>query len=493
MVCYRKYGHNEGDEPAFTQPKMYELIRKHPSPRALYAKSLIQQGHASQEEADALLAKANAHFAKAYENAKANRRLPEIPSGKGLWKNYSAPWNMKLRVPTAVKQEHLVSWLNTLSHLPEGFVPHPGIARLLERRKKMALGQENLDWGAAEMLAYASLLSEGHSFRLTGQDTERGTFAHRQAVVHCTASGAEHHVLDGLGSSTPFVLVNSPLSEAGCLGFEYGYSLDAPDQLVIWEAQFGDFVNCAQVFIDQFIATGEDKWRRMSGIVLILPHGYEGVGPEHSSGRIERFLVLAAENNIRVCVPSNAAQFFHLLREQFFLPWRKPLILISPKSLLRLAEATSPMSAFTSGTFRRMIPEVDSSIALAQVDRLILCIGKVYFELAKARKNAKDTRVALVRIEQLYPLDTEELSAVFQSMPQLSEVLWVQEEPQNMGAWYYMQRVLPEILAHVGSKAKLRYVGREASASPSTGYVQTHELEQKLLVEEALKRGNHVR
>jgi 2-oxoglutarate dehydrogenase E1 component len=488
MVCYRKYGHNEGDEPAFTQPKMYELIRKHPSPRAVYAQSLIQQGRATQEEADALLAKANAHFAKAYADSKANRRLPEIPSGGGLWKNHSAPWDMKLRVPTAIQPKQLASWLHALTQLPEGFVPHPGIARLLERRKKMALGQESLDWGAAEMLAYASLLANGHSIRLTGQDTERGTFAHRQAVIHCTATGASHHTLDSIAGKTPYVLCNSPLSEAACLGFEYGYSLDAPDELVIWEAQFGDFANCAQVFIDQFIASGEDKWRRMTGIVLILPHGYEGVGPEHSSGRIERFLVLAAENNIRVCMPSNAAQFFHLLREQFLFPWRKPLMLISPKSLLRLADATSPMSDFTSGGFHRVIPEVDSSIVPGKVDRLILCSGKVYFELVRARKDAKDTRVALVRMEQLYPLDTDALHAVLQSMPHLREMLWVQEEPQNMGAWRYMHGILLEALARAGSKACLRYVGRETSASPSTGYVQTHELEQKLLVEEALKR-----
>jgi len=488
MVCYRKYGHNEGDEPAFTQPKMYELIRKHPSPRAVYAQSLIQQGRITQEEADALLAKANAHFAEAYAKSKANRRLPEIPSGGGLWKNYSAPFDLSLRVPTAVKKKQLASLLDALTQLPQGFVPHPGIARLLERRKKMALGQENLDWGAAEMLAYASLLAEGYRIRLTGQDTERGTFAHRQAVVHCTATGASHALLDNVAGTTPYVLTNSPLSEAACLGFEYGYSLDAPDELVVWEAQFGDFANCAQVFIDQFITTGEDKWRRMTGIVLILPHGYEGVGPEHSSGRLERFLMLAAENNIRVCMPSTAAQFFHLLREQFFLPWRKPLMLMSPKSLLRLAEATSPMADFTSGGFQRIIPEVDNSIVPDNVERLILCSGKVYFELARARKDNQDTRVALVRVEQFYPMDTQALHAVLQSMPKAQEVLWVQEEPQNMGGWHYMQRVLLEALAHIGSKARLRYVGREASASPSTGYVQTHELEQKLLVEEAFKR-----
>ncbi|MCL2179253.1 MAG: 2-oxoglutarate dehydrogenase E1 component [Proteobacteria bacterium] len=493
LVCYRKYGHNEGDEPAFTQPKMYQLIRQHPSPRALYAQNLLQQGRISQEEADTLLAKANAHFAQAYANSKANPKLPAIPSEGGIWKNYCAPWTLKPRVPTRIQQEQLTSWLNALASLPQGFVPHPGIARLLERRKKMALGQENLDWGAAEMLAYASLLAQGHSIRLTGQDTERGTFAHRQAVVHCTATGAQHHSLSPIAGPTPFVLSNSPLSEAGCLGFEYGYSLDAPDELVIWETQFGDFANCAQVFIDQFICSGEDKWKRMTGIVLILPHGYEGAGPEHSSGRIERFLTLAAENNIRICVPSNAAQMFHLLREQFLLPWRKPLMLISPKSLLRLADATSPMSDFTSGSFQKILPESDNNIPLAQADRLILCYGKVYFELAKTRQTTQDTHVAIVRMEQLYPLDKEALYEVLRTMPQLKEVLWVQEEPQNMGAWHYMYEILLEALAHIGSKAKLRYVGREASASPSTGYMQTHELEQKLLSQEALKRGNHAR
>ncbi|MCL2626520.1 MAG: 2-oxoglutarate dehydrogenase E1 component [Cystobacterineae bacterium] len=493
LVCYRKYGHNEGDEPAFTQPKMYELIRQHPSPRALYAQSLVSQGRISQEEADALLAQANAHFAQAYANARANPKLPEIPSEGGIWKNYSAHWDLKFRVPTTLKQEKLTSLLNELVWLPEGFVPHPGIARLLERRKKMALGSENLDWGAAEMLAYASLLAEGHPIRLTGQDTERGTFAHRQAVIHCTRTGAQHHSLSRIAGPTPFVLTNSPLSEAGCLGFEYGYSLDAPDELVLWEAQFGDFVNCAQVFIDQFISSGEDKWRRRTGIVLILPHGYEGAGPEHSSGRIERFLMLGAENNIRICVPSNAAQMFHLLREQFLLPWRKPLILISPKSLLRLPDATSPMSDFTEGGFQQIILETDSSVVPAEADRLILCYGKVYFELAKGRKAIQDTKVAIVRMEQLYPLDKDVFHDMLRSMPKVEEVVWLQEEPQNMGAWHYMYEILQEALAHIGSKAKLRYVGREASASPSTGYMQTHELEQRLLTENALKRGNHAR
>jgi 2-oxoglutarate dehydrogenase E1 component len=329
--------------------------------------------------------------------------------------------------------------------------------------------------------------------RATGQDTERGTFAHRHAVLHDFKTGERIFPLGNLApGQAPALVVNSALSEMGCLGFEFGYSLDYPDALVVWEAQFGDFANNAQVMIDQFIAAAEDKWKRMSGLTLLLPHGYEGQGPEHSSARLERFLELAAEDNLQVCYPTSSAQIFHLLRRQAVRKLRKPLVVMTPKSLLRLAEAASPWADFTHGTYRRVIADPSAEVKPKQVTRLLLCAGKVYFDLVKARDAAKDFTTAIARVEQLYPLPEEELHALLRQHPALTEVFWVQEEPKNSGAWRYMLEPLMGLVQEL-TQAKLKYVGRPESASPAAGFPNTHAYEQKLLVEEAISRGHHVR
>jgi 2-oxoglutarate dehydrogenase E1 component len=334
------------------------------------------------------------------------------------------------------------------------------------------------------MLAYATLLSDGARVRVTGQDTERGTFAHRQAVLHDQATGKIAFPLGAIGPGVGQV-INSPLSEMACMAFEYGYSLDYPDAIVAWEAQFGDFANNAQVMIDQFIASSEDKWKRLTGLTLLLPHGYEGAGPEHSTARLERFLELAAEDNMQVCYPTNSAQIFHLLRRQVVRTIRKPLVVMTPKSLLRMAEASSPWSDFSEGTFKKVIGETNAAVELKKVTRLLLCSGKVYFDLVKARDAAKDFTIAIARVEQLYPLPTAELKALLASMGAIKEVFWVQEEPKNSGAWRYLIEPLMELVG----KSTLKYVGRPESASPATGFLSTHQYEQKLLVDEALSRG----
>jgi 2-oxoglutarate dehydrogenase E1 component len=349
-----------------------------------------------------------------------------------------------------------------------------------------------VNWGAAEMMAYASVLTEGLNVRVSGQDTERGTFAHRQAVLHDQKTGAQAFPLGQFGPGKALI-VNSPLSEMACMAFEYGYSLDYPDALVVWEAQFGDFANNAQVLIDQFLASSEDKWKRMTGLVLLLPHGYEGAGPEHSSARLERFLELAAEDNIQVCYPTTASQIFHLLRRQALRTIRKPLVAMTPKSLLRLTEATSPWNEFTQGTYKKVLVDPNVDIRSQAVTRLILCSGKVYFDLARQRDASKDFSTHVARLEQLYPLPDEELRALLRSFSGLLEVFWVQEEPKNAGAWRYMLEPLMSLVNELPNRPKLSYVGRPESASPATGFLSTHQYEQKLLVEEALLRGAHVR
>jgi 2-oxoglutarate dehydrogenase E1 component len=353
----------------------------------------------------------------------------------------------------------------------------------------MAQGQQPLDWAAAEALAYATLATEGYPVRLSGQDTQRGTFSHRHAVLHDVRTGNSYDRFENLSPmQADCVVFNSPLSEMGCLGFEYGYSLDFPDALIAWEAQFGDFVNEAQVIIDQFIAAAEDKWKRLSGLTLLLPHGYEGQGPEHSSARLERFLQLAAEDNIQVCYPTTAAQIFHLLRRQVIRPWRKPLVVMWPKSLLRRSEVASPLADLTRGGFRRLIADEADPKA---VSRLLLCSGKVYYDLKSALTERKDPTIRIARLEQLYPLPEGELEELFKGMPNLKELFWVQEEPRNMGAWRYMSNRLEDLirLPGVAKPARVVFVGRVESASPATGFHEAHVLEQKLIVDEALSRG----
>lgn len=492
LVCYRKYGHNEGDEPAFTQPAMYQLIRSHPTPRQVYAQALAARGTIPTPESDALHAEVTQAFADAHTAARAENKVKDPSALGGVWHGYTGGFDKDTpQVETGVPLERLQGLLHQLATVPDGFELHPNLQRgVIEARQRMIAGDDPIDWGAGEMLAYATLVTEGTPVRVSGQDTERGTFAHRQAVLHDRKTGARAFPLGELSPGQARALVvNSPLSEMACMGFEFGYSLDSPDSLVVWEAQFGDFANNGQVMIDQFIVAAEDKWRRMNHLVLLLPHGYEGAGPEHFSARLERFLELAAEDNIQVCYPTTSAQIFHLLRRQVRRPLRKPLVVMTPKSLLRLAEAKSPWSDFTSGTYRRLLPEVDPQVTSAGVSRLLLCSGKVYFDLKKARDAAKDWSTAIARLEQLYPLPHAELQALLSNVPNVQEVFWVQEEPRNAGAWRFLLEPLMHLVHTLPSRPRLQYVGRPESASPATGFTKSHTYEQQLLVAEATTRG----
>ena len=492
LVCFRRYGHNEGDEPSYTQPLMYEAIRHHPPVSEIYAKTLAEQGRVRPEDAEALREEAKRHFLQAYNQAKETPALREPSAHEGLWKGYrGGPEQGNAEPETGVPEKALVPMLEHLARVPQGFTPLRQMGKILERRRAMARGELPLDWSAGENLAYATLLRSGTHVRLTGQDTERGTFGHRNAVLHDVKTGAVYVPLQDLGPGAGrFEVYNSPLSETGCMGFEFGYSLDYPDALVLWEAQFGDFANGAQVIIDQFIVAAEDKWRRLSGLTLLLPHGYEGAGPEHSSARLERFLTMAAEDNVQVCYPTSSAQVFHLLRRQAIRPWRKPLVVMTPKSLLRREEASAPLSAFISGSFQRLISDPPVGGA-GKVTRLLLCTGKVVYDLLAAREKAGDDTVAIARLEQLYPFPEAQVAAEIARYPALQELVWVQEEPENMGAWSF---VLPRLTGRTsaqGRKLPLRYAGREASASPATGFQKTHELEQTLLIDAALSRGQN--
>ncbi|MDP1826725.1 MAG: 2-oxoglutarate dehydrogenase E1 component [Archangium sp.] len=485
LVCYRKYGHNEGDEPRFTQPKMYELITSRKTVRALYAEELAAKNRISAETSKQIFDACVHGYSDAFTRSKSQSLVKDPDHLHGVWAKFrGGPDRETPQVETGLPLDKLKKLLEPLAKTPEGFTLHPNVQKgVIDKRQKMLKDEEPVDWGTGENLAYATLLSEGFRIRVTGQDTERGTFAHRQAVLHDQKTGKKAFPL---GDISPLAsVVNSPLSEMACMAFEYGYSLDCPEALIAWEAQFGDFANNAQVMIDQFLAASEDKWKRMSALTLLLPHGYEGAGPEHSSARLERFLELAAEDNIQVCYPTNAAQVFHLLRRQVVRPIRKPLVVMTPKSLLRLAEASSPWDDFTRGTFLRVIGETHSHIAPAKVTRLLLCSGKVFYDLVKHR-SATNTTTAIVRVEQLYPLPEAELREVLSSYPALKEVFWVQEEPKNAGAWRYMIEPLSTLLGELKQMPRLKYVGRPESASPATGFLSSHQYEQKLLVDEAL-------
>jgi 2-oxoglutarate dehydrogenase E1 component len=485
MYCYRKYGHNESDEPRFTQPQMYALIDKKPTVREVYVARLVAAGHLSRDEADTIAQETRATLERALEEARKGdfHQMPETMGG--VWGPYRAGPDADVpEVSTAVPKDQLLAALDQLTAIPEGFHPNPKALKVLQQRRDRAVAGHALDWGAAEHLAFASILLEGHGIRFSGQDARRGTFSHRHAVLFDTDTGEPYTPLAHLGdaSSAPvgrFEIYDSPLSEAGVLGFEYGYSLDRPDKLVVWEAQFGDFVNAAQVIVDQFIVSAEDKWARLSGLVLLLPHGFEGQGPEHSSARIERFLQLAAEDNIQVCNLTTPAQFFHVLRRQVNRMWRKPLVVFTPKSLLRHAEAVSTLDQIAEGSFQRVIP--DESVDASKVNRILLCSGKVYYDLATERRRRSRNDVAIVRLEQYYPL-SDALTKALAPFREGTPVVWVQEEPRNMGAWYFLNARKQEIFA---GRHPLALVSRPESASPATGSKAAHDLEQKMLIDEA--------
>jgi 2-oxoglutarate dehydrogenase E1 component len=483
MYAFRRFGHNEGDEPAFTQPLMYAEIRRRATVREAYLERLLALGGVNRAEADAIAEARRQHLEGELSEARAGSFKPVYSAFEGLWRSYlGGPDESVPDVATGIEGAEAERLLRAMGSVPDGFTPHPKLARLLGGRYEMAGGRRPLDWSAGEGLAIASLIAAGRRVRLTGQDSERGTFSHRHAVLHDYHTGATHRVYDPMSADGGGLEVhNSPLSENGVLGFEYGYSLDWPEGLVMWEAQFGDFVNTAQVVIDQFIASGEEKWRRLSGLVLLLPHGMEGAGPEHSSARIERFLTLAAEDNMQVVVPSTPAQMFHLLRRQVLRPWRKPLVVMTPKSLLRHTQAVSPLSAFVgTSEFAHVLDDVD--VDPAGVRRIVLCSGKVYYDLLAARVAEGRHDVALVRLEQLYPLREGALAAVLGRYPAAAPLVWVQEEPENMGAWRTLR-------VRWGSSAFGRpFVGvsRPAAASPATGSASSHRIEQADLLAEGL-------
>ncbi|HZR10451.1 MAG TPA: 2-oxoglutarate dehydrogenase E1 component [Myxococcales bacterium] len=480
LYCYRKYGHNEGDEPAFTQPVMYEVIRAKKPPREVYAERLAAEGVAPAGEADKLLRARMSRLEEELDRTRKEGAKRTFSAMAGLWSKYrGGPDAETKEVSTAVPEAKLRELLLKLSQVPAGFTPNDKVAKLLDGRRKLAEGKgiEPFDWGVGEHLAFATLLDEGTPIRFSGQDARRGTFSHRHAVLADTRDGKRYtplaHLRDG---QAPFDIFDSPLSEAGVLGFDYGWSLDMPEALCCWEAQFGDFANGAQVVIDQFISSAEDKWNRLSGIVLLLPHGFEGQGPEHSSARLERFLQLCAEDNMQVCYPTTPAQIFHLLRRQVLRPWRKPLVVMTPKSLLRHKLAVSSLHDLSSGSFQRII--VDEAAKPAK--RVLLCSGKVYYDLITAREAKKREDVAIVRFEQLYPLSDSLLAETVKPFKG-AELIWVQEEPFNMGAWYHVRARWPEVVG----KGRLVPVARTESASPATGSEKSHRYEQQMLIDQA--------
>jgi 2-oxoglutarate dehydrogenase E1 component len=474
LYAYRRWGHNEGDEPRFTQPQMYAEIDRRPGVREQYLHRLLEIGKITEAEAEEISKERTEKLEREFEASKNETFVPDTQTLAANWSEYFGGDEPVDPVDTTVEVEKLSSLLDSLTRLPEGFASHKKLKRLVSQKREMAAGKIPLDWAAAEGAAFASLLDEGHPIRMTGQDVQRGTFSHRHAVLHDVKNGNVYTPLEHLSKDQARLeLYNSPLSEAGVLGFEYGYSLDCPDGLCVWEAQFGDFWNVAQVIVDQFIASAEDKWNRLSGLVMLLPHGFEGQGPEHCSARLERWLAMSAENNIQVCQPTTPAQFFHLLRRQVIRKWRKPLIVLTPKSLLRHPEVTSPLEVVASGKFQKIL--ADRKVPLENARRLLLCTGKIYYDLLQERTDKEIENVPIMRVEQLYPLSKQELLDSLTGLPDGTEIFWVQDEPENMGAWPYMKFKFGD---HLSERYKLRKVTRAESASPSTGSMPAHKLEQ---------------
>ena len=485
LLCYRRHGHNEADEPAVTQPMMYGRIRNHPTLLPRYAERLADEGVI---EADGAARLSEAYRKRLENDEIVARDITTTPNDpyRVDWSGYlgvgpGGRWDQP--VETAVTPEHLRQVTDRLLKLPAGFDLHPRVRKIVEDRGKMAAGALAVDWGFAELAAYGTLLMEGYEVRLSGQDAGRGTFFHRHAVLHNQRDGNGYTPLQHLAPDQPrFVVIDSLLSEEAVLAFEYGYATAEPRALVIWEAQFGDFANNAQVVIDQFISSGEAKWGRRCGLTLFLPHGFEGQGAEHSSARLERYLQLCAEENIQVCVPSTPAQLFHLLRRQMIRPLRKPLVVITPKSLLRNPASLSSLDELTGGRFQPVVDEVDA-LEREGVDRLLLCSGKVYYDLLAARRERVLESVAILRIEQLYPFPEKALRAAVKRYPNVSDIAWVQEEPRNQGAWYTSRH---HLRAAVGEGPEPRYIGRPSAAAPAVGSFRLHVQQQQALVEEAL-------
>jgi len=485
IICFRKLGHNEQDTPALTQPLMYKKIAQHPGTRKLYGDKLIAQGVLPADGPD--------NMSKAFRAAMDEGRHTIDPVLTNFKSKYATDWSPYLgkkwtdSCDTALPVAEFKRLAEKITTVPNTFKVHPLVEKVIADRAAMGRGEINVDWGMGEHMAFASLVASGYPVRLSGEDCGRGTFVHRHAVLHDQNRekwdiGTYVPLQNVAEGQAPFVVIDSLLSEEAVLGFEYGYASADPVTLTIWEAQFGDFVNGAQVVIDQFIASGEVKWGRSNGLTLMLPHGYEGQGPEHSSARLERFMQLAADNNMQVVQPTSASQIFHLLRRQQLRMFRKPLIIMTPKSLLRNKDATSPLSEFTKGEFKTVIGERDATIAADKVKRVIACSGKVYYDLVKARAEKKASDVAIIRVEQLYPFPHKAFAAEMKKYPGVSEIVWCQDEPQNQGSWFFVQHYVHENMV---DGQKLGYAGRPASASPAVGYAHLHQEQQKALLDQA--------
>jgi 2-oxoglutarate dehydrogenase E1 component len=491
LVCYRKHGHNEGDEPSFTQPLLYKKIRAHTSTRELYGEALTRESILGPGEAQKVVDQVTDVFSEAQKLAKATPQDPVTSVFEGDWKTLKKPGHGAVFAPvkTAVPAPTLTELAEKINAMPSGFNLNSKLTRFFDARLKAVKEGKGLDWGNAEALAYASLLNEGHTVRITGQDAERGTFTHRHAVVTDSETGNRYNPQANVAQKgAKFEIYNSHLSETAAMGFEYGYAIAAPHALTVWEAQFGDFANGAQVIIDQFIATSESKWQRMNGLVLLLPHGYEGQGPEHSSARLERFLQLCGKENMSVVNLSTPAQIFHALRRQVKRDFRKPLIVMSPKSMLRHPMAISTLSDLSDINFQEVIDCPESSAQPEKVRRVLLCSGKVYYDLVNERSTRKANDVAIVRVEQLYPWPAASLAKILNQYSKAREVLWVQEEPRNMGAWShvfnYWMGGLDLFMSQVGDRP-IRYAGRGIASSPAVGSPKVHESELKAFLAEA--------
>lgn len=485
LVCYRKHGHNESDEPAVTQPLMYEYVRSHPGVVKLYTEKLIREGVIQRGDADRIT---KDYIGALEHNQVVSRPVVTAPPEQAKYIIDFSPYldqHWRAEVDTTLSAARIKHLSERLTSLPDTLALHRAVRKMTDARRSMGVGEQPFDWGFAETLAYASLLEDGHRVRLSGQDSGRGTFFHRHAVIHDQKTGATFIPLEQISrDQAEFTVINSTLSEEAVLGFEFGYAAAEPRGLVIWEAQFGDFVNGAQVVIDQFIASSEEKWRRLCGLVMFLPHGYDGQGPEHSSARLERFLQLCAEDNMQVAVPSTPAQMFHLIRRQVLRPYRKPLIVMTPKSLLRHKLSVSTLSEITDAGFQAVLPEPEQ-LDVDAVRRVVLCAGKVYFDLLEQRRLERRADVAIVRIEQLYPFPHQEIEAAVQRFPNVDEVVWTQEEPRNQGAWSFLLST-----RHLGAlfpdSIRLLCEARPYSASPAVGYMSLHLEQQRELVRRAL-------
>jgi len=485
IVCFRKLGHNEQDTPSLTQPLMYKKIGQHPGTRKLYGERLVAQGVLPGAGPD--------EMAKEFRAALEAGKHTVDPVLTNYKSKYAVDWAPFLgkkwtdASDTALPLAEVKRLAERLSTVPANFKVHSLVEKVLADRAAMGRGEVKVDWGMGEHLAFASLVASGYAVRLSGEDCGRGTFTHRHAVLHDQNrekwdEGTYTPLQHVAAGQAPFVVIDSLLSEEAVLGFEYGYASAEPNTLVIWEAQFGDFVNGAQVVIDQFIASGEVKWGRANGITLMLPHGYEGQGPEHSSARLERFMQLAADSNMQVVQPTTASQIFHVLRRQMVRMFRKPLVIMTPKSLLRAKDATSPLAEFTKGEFKTVIGEVNAEVSADKVKRIIACSGKIYYDLVKARAEQKNGDVALLRVEQLYPFPHRAFATEMKKYPAATEVIWCQDEPQNQGAWFFVQHYIQE---NMSEGQKLGYAGRPASASPAVGYAHLHQEQLRALLEQA--------